>query len=139
LFWLFVAGSAGVAISAFLPWLSVSGLGLSISSEPGTGGPGALLLFAAGVVALAWPTMRVPALVQWRRIALLPVVGFLVIAVFTNGSDIADLMDSYDGSGLVPLKVEPGAGFFLYVIAVIVLVVAVVRVWMAGRNPATST
>ena len=140
LFWLFLAGSVGVAISAFLPWVSVSGLGQTISSEPGTGGPPVLLVFAAGVVALAWPTLRVAALSQWRRITLLPVVGFLVLAVLTNGSDLSDLMDRYDGSGGFGIKVNPGAGYVLYMIAVVVLVVAVVKVWRlappSGRRPA---
>jgi hypothetical protein len=134
IFWLFAAGSVGVAISAFLPWVSVSGLGGTISSEPGTGGPPVLVIFAAGTAALAWPTVRVGALAQWRRITLIPVIAFLLLAVGTNGSDLADLMDEFDGSSTFGLQVGPGAGFILFVLAVITLVVALVMVW---RRPAT--
>jgi len=139
-FWLFAAGSVGVALSAFLPWVSVSGFGIKVSSEPGTGGPGVLLLFAAGVLALAWPTISSATLSLGRRIGLLPVVGFLLLCVFTNWSDLADLQDQYDGSGLGGLSVDAGVGFYLYTVCVIVLVVALVRVWLAARRtPAPST
>jgi hypothetical protein len=132
-FWLFAGGSVGVALSAFLPWVSVSGLGATISSRPGTGGPAVLLLFAAGVLALAWPTISSSTLSLGRRIGLLPVVGFLALCVLTNWSDLSDLKDKYDGTGFGGLSVDAGVGFYLYTLCVIVLVVALVRVWLAAR------
>ena len=133
-FWIFMVASAGVALSALLPWVSVSGFGASISSQPGTGGPGVLILFAVGVAAIAWPTVSSPALSKARRIGLIPIVGFLAIAVVTNWSDLADLKDKYNGVSSFGLSVDAGIGFYLYTVCVIALVVALVRVWIAGAR-----
>lgn len=133
-FWIFMAASVGVALSAVLPWVSVSGFGASISSQPGTGGPGVLILFAVGVAAIAWPTVSSPALSKARKIGLIPIVVFLAIAVVTNWSDLADLKDRYNGASGLGLSIDAGVGFYLYTVSVIALVVALVRVWMAGAR-----
>jgi hypothetical protein len=133
-FWIFIVGSVGVALSALLPWVSVSGFGVSISSEPRSGGPVLLILLAVGVGAIAWPTLASPTLSKARKIGLLPIVGFLALAVVTNWSDLADLKDKYDGVRGFGVTVDAGVGFYLYTIAVIALVVAVVRVWLAGSR-----
>jgi hypothetical protein len=137
-FWIFAIGSAGVVLSAFLPWVSVSGFGVSVSSKPGTGGPWLLVILAAAVVAIAWPTISSPVLSTARRIGLLPIVGFLALAVVTNWSDLVDLQDQYNGSGFGGISVDPGVGFFLYTVCVIALVVGVVMVWLAGSKSRTA-
>lgn len=137
-FWIFMAGSVGVALSALLPWVSVSGFGASISSEPRSGGPVLLIVLAGAVAAIAWPTIASPTLSKARKIGLLPIVGFLALAVVTNWSDLSDLKDQYSGVGALGISVDAGIGFYLYTIAVIALVVAVVRVWLAGARTKAS-
>jgi hypothetical protein len=78
--------------------------------------------------------MNAPALSKARKIGLLPIVGFLAIAVVTNWSDLADLKDKYNRAGGFGLSIDAGIGFYLYTVCVIALVVAVVRVWLAGAR-----
>ena len=129
--------SVGVGISSLLPWVSVTGLGITVSSRPGTGGPAVLILFAAALIAIAWPTMSSPILSKGRRIGLLPIVGFLVLAVITNWSDLADLNNRYGSSGSTfggAVSVDAGVGFYLYTVCVVALVVGLVRVWIASTR-----
>ncbi len=141
-FWILMIGSVGVGISSLLPWVSVTGLGITVSGRPGTGGPAVLILFAAALVAIAWPTISSPILSKARRIGLLPIVGFLALAVITNASDLADLNNRYASSGSTfggSVSVDPGVGFYLYTVCVIALVVGVVRVWIASKRSTSAS
>jgi hypothetical protein len=138
-FWLLVAGCAGVALAAFLPWYSVSGFGVSTSSGPRDGGPLLLVILAAAIAAIAWPTLTNAPLSMARKIGLIPIVGFLAIAVVTNWSDLGDLKDQTSGKvfGVTVnsgISVSPGAGLLLYTVSVILLVVLVVRFWVSART-----
>jgi hypothetical protein len=142
-FWVLVGGCVGVALAALLPWVSVSGFGVTGDSGPRNGGPLLLWLLAAGIVAIAWPLLKNAPLSMARRVGLLPIVGFLAIAVFTNWSDLSDLKDQTSGTifGVTVhtgITVDPGAGLLLYTVSVIVLVGVVVRIWTLSRRAVTA-
>jgi hypothetical protein len=140
--WLVAGGAVGVALSAVLPWVSVSGFGVAVSSSPQSGAPVLFILLAAGVMALAWPTTRAENPTLGRRIGVSCIVGLLAIAVVTNWSELADLQDETTvrtglGSISTGVDVSAGIGLYLYTVAVVVLVVATVRMWLAARRTAT--
>jgi hypothetical protein len=137
--WLVAGGAVGVAFSAVLPWVSVSGFGVGISSSPQSGAPVLFILLAAGVMALAWPTTRAENPSLGRRIGVSCIVGLLAIAVVTNWSELVDLQDETTvrtglGSVSTGVDVSAGIGLYLYTVAVIALVVATVRMWLAARR-----
>jgi hypothetical protein len=139
IFWVLVGSCVGVALAALLPWVSVSGFGVTGDSGPKDGGPLVLWLLAAGVVAIAWPLLNQVPLSMARRLGLVPIVGFLVIAVFTNWSELSDLKDQTTGKVFgvtvnTGVSVDPGIGLLLYTVSVIALAAVVVRIWLMARR-----
>jgi hypothetical protein len=107
-FWAFAAGVFGIAISAFVPWVQVSGFGYTGSTSAPTGaGPLLLLGLAAGIAGFGYSSFQ-------ARLTVIRRIGVSVVAALASGllllgmAHVVDLNDSYQGV----LNVSPGAGMY---------------------------
>jgi hypothetical protein len=127
-FWVFGAGLA-VALSAFLPWVSVGGL---YSTHPSGGGE-LLLLVIGGLLAFFGSRILQGRLSKAITIALWTISGIdvvLSLALFANLSHLNN-----EGAGLV--SVQPSTGFYVGLGGLVASVIGTVLAQTVRRTKAS--
>lgn len=130
---LMYAGLAIAVITIFLPWVSVSVMGIQGPSSdigPNIGWKYAALLVIAAAVWLAWPTVSGSPMPANRLIGLTVAVCLLVGVVVMGFFVILSYSSNLGGMTYNFVNVSPGFGLYLYAATVIAIAVGVVRLWL---------
>jgi hypothetical protein len=122
--WLLIGGAAAVALSAFLPWVSVGGL---VSGSPTGGGILVFLGSGGGIAALAWPTIQGQVLSQGRRWGIVALVALVWLFVLIIWGALVSHSNSF---------VSAGVGLFLCTIGAVAITIGIVRAWRAASATA---
>lgn len=132
---LFFGGFVLALVSLFLPFVTVSGEGVSVSVSMWKAGGGVayfLVLMLAACAVLSVTTLNRPQSERATLIGLSVVIGLLAIHLIYNwatyNSQIAEA--KADDSSLANLNASPAFGIFVYTAAICFLAVRIVMIWI---------
>ncbi len=127
--WLLLGGLAVALLSIFLPWVTASAGGLSMSLPlSGVDKFGALILIVGSAV-LVWLTYARPRTQQATLIGLTVLIGLLAIDMLTDWLSAGAGAAGATGD-LTGVNISPSAGLLLYTAAVIFLAVRMIFLWI---------
>jgi hypothetical protein len=131
--WLLYGGLAFAILTIFLPWVTISAMGIEEGSAdfgPHLGWKYVAILVIAGAGWLAWPTVAGSPIDATRLIGLSAAVGVLGLGVVIGFYSILSFSSSYSNATMGIIQVSPGFGLYLYALGVIAAAAGVVWMWI---------